>query len=110
MLYHPDDMARLIEAVEAAGGTHMPGPHRAKKFKLRMPNGKPGEALKERWQEVFTCGCERETRFLLPYAVPRGKLGKKMLERGAGLVEVCAVDDDMGKWPRFQNVIQEDSY
>jgi hypothetical protein len=107
MLYHPDDFERLVDTIEASGGTHMPGPHRAKKFKLKMPNGPDG---KPRWTEVFTVGCERETRFLVPYAVPKGRLGKKMLQRGAGLVEVCAVDDDMGKWPRFRNAVQEDSF
>jgi hypothetical protein len=45
----------------------------------------------------------------VPYATPRGKLGKRMIERGAGLVTACAKDDDMAKWPRIQKAMQEES-
>jgi len=104
--YHPDDFLRLSDEVERQHGTSVPGPHNPRRLRMKATDA-DGE---ERWQDAFTAGCGQETRFLVPYALPQGKLGKAMEKRGAGVVEACAVDDDMGKWPRFANVIQEDSF
>lgn len=105
MNYHPSDFQRLAEEVEEQGGTALPGAHNPRKLSMKLPDAE-GES---RWQDAFTTGCHQEARFLVPYALPGGKLGEVMEQRGAGIVEVCAVDDDMGKWPRFVNAIQEDS-
>lgn len=106
MLYHPSDFQRLAEEVENQGGTSLPGPHNPRKLTMKLPDAK-GE---QRWQDAFTTGCQQEAQFLVPYDLPDTRLGKAMEKRGAGIVQVCAVDDDMGKWPRFANAIQEDSF
>lgn len=66
------------------------------------------------WKDIFTSGCGQESRFVIPYRLPEGKLGAQMAkhhdkELGPTLV-ACAVDDDMGRWPRFKSVIEEDSF
>lgn len=107
MQYHPDDFLRLVEAVEDTGGTLLPDICNPRQFKLRLPSPETGEY---EWTDLYTSGCMREARFALPYNVPQSKQGAKMKERAAGIVTVCAVDDDMGKWPRFQHAIKEDSF
>lgn len=106
MQFHPDDFDRLAAEVERQGGTSLPGAHNARRIYMKAvgPDGT------EKHQDAFTIGCGREARFLVPYGLPQSKLGKAMEKRGAGIVEVCAVDDDMGKWPRFQDAMKEDSY
>lgn len=106
MKYHPDDFLRLMEHIESVGGTLLPEPCRPRKFKLKQPN-KQGDL---KWTNLFTTGCGREARFAVPYNVPAGKRGDTMKERGGGIVIACAVDDDIGKWPRFSQAIEEDSY
>lgn len=104
--YHPDDFLRLAEEVEAQGGVNLPRRCNPRKFKLPLPKTGGGKG----WKELFTTGCGQESLFEIPYSLPGGRLGKKMRDRGGGLVVACAVDDDMGKWPRFANTIQEDSF
>lgn len=99
--YHPDDFLRLLESVEDGGGAVLTGLCTPQRYKLKV-EGKV--------RDYFTTGCRRESRFLIPYELPKGRLGQKMAKRGAGLVTACAVDDDMGKWPRFKSAVQEDSF
>lgn len=101
MQYSPDQMQRLIDAVEApeTGGTFVPGPHIPKKFKLKVYDPAKDKRV---WKEILTTGCHQEAQFLIPYALPGGKLGEAMEKRGGGLVQVCAIDDNVGMWPRFQ--------
>lgn len=106
MNYHPDDFLRLLEGVEAEGGAMLPDRCRATKYALRIPDADS----ELRFRDFFTTGCGQDTRFVLPYKLPKGKLGEKMESRGGGLVTVCAVDDEVGKWPRYAHLIEEDSY
>ena len=59
--------------------------------------------------QTATCSCGNEAKFVLPYQ-PIDAAGKidaeAMLKRGAGLVQVCAVCDDVGRWPNFENVME----
>ena len=96
-----------MEHVEGAGGTLLPEPCRPLKFRLKQPDQKSGGM---KWTNLYTTGCGREARFAIPYKLPAGARGDRMKERGGGVVLACAVDDDIGKWPRFSGAIQEDSY
>lgn len=64
-----------------------------------------------RYKEFYTGGCSQESLLIVPYKKPdhRGKDGT-MIEGGIGTGVFCAVCDSMGRWPRFQNAMQEDSY
>lgn len=99
MNYDADSFLALLEEVERQGGVHLPDPCEPVKFRLKQPNGR-GEL---KWKEVFTTGCRKDARFVLPYepAARTAKERQAMLERGGGFATACAVDDDMGKWPRF---------
>ncbi len=96
-----------MEQIEGVGGTLLPETCRPMKFKLKQPTDKAGEM---KWKDLFTAGCGREARFAIPYSIPAGKRGETMRERGGGVVIACAVDDAIGKWPRFSQAIEEDSY
>lgn len=106
MQYHPDDFLRLMEAVEDAGGAMLAGRCMPKRFRLRVP--RPGGG--KRWKDFGTAGCGQEALFEVPYELPKGDLGAKMEKRGGGSLRVCAVDDDLGKWPRFSDNMEEDSF
>jgi hypothetical protein len=107
MRYHPDDFLRLAEAVEEQQGALLPDPCVPQRYSLKIPDG-PGD--EPRWEDFYTAGCNKEARFVIPYPLPKGKAGRQMESRGAGFLTACAVDDDMGKWPRFASAMQEDSY
>ena len=99
MNYSPDDFLRLLEEVERQSGVHLPEPCTARSWRMQQPDAK-GDM---RWREVFATGCGKDKRFAVPYepAATSAKERQAMKERGAGFVYACAVDDDMGKWPRF---------
>lgn len=97
MKFHPDDFLALMSLVEAGGGALADGLCIGQKFRLKQPNVK-GDA---RYQEFFTTGCGKETRFLVPY--------KKQGADSTGLAVVCAQDDNMGMWPRYKAALQRDS-
>jgi hypothetical protein len=106
MQYNPDDFLRLMEAIEAIGGAHCEKPCVGTKYKIQLPNAQ--NVLK--WNDKFTTACNQQTRFLVPYKRPGAPTEKmKEEESDRGLVTVCAVDDSMGRWPRFQKLMQEDS-
>lgn len=122
MNYSPDEFLQLMEAVEAQGGAHSSEPCKPRNYKLRMP--KPGNATVRVWKNFTTTGCGAEARFVVPYD-PTQPVSIKhkgqtstdepteselaaMVDRGAGMAAVCAVDDSLGLWPRFANTSQED--
>lgn len=112
MLYNPDDFFALIEAVEEAGGAHLPEPCVPPRYRIKLPD--PSSGLR-RMQTMQATGCHKETRFVIPYDKPiyeRDDDGKIIAEgeAEAATLPVCAVDDDLGKWPRFVNSITKDSY
>lgn len=116
MNYGPDEFLDLIEAVESDGGVQLPRRHEPSILHYKMPT-----IDGPKWQDAFTTGCKREALFELPYdpaepvmipAGPKAEMhdvdrpvpeeAKAQLARGAGLVVVCAVDDNVGMWPRFK--------
>lgn len=107
MRYHPDDFLRLIELVEVTGGSQAEGRCEPVKFRLKQPDTK-GEM---RYKDFHTAGCRKEALFIVPYQKPEYKgEDDTMIEGGIGTGVFCAVDDSMGRWPRFQNAVKEDSF
>lgn len=113
MLYNPDDFFALIEAVEEEGGAHLPEPCAPPRYRIKLPD--PASGLR-RMQTMQATGCHRETRFVIPYDKPiyeRHEDTGKIVAEGEvepSTLAVCAVDDDLGKWPRFAGAITKDSY
>lgn len=116
MNYHPDDFLALTEEVERQGGYVQPDTCFPTQFRRRMPDGT--------WKRDHTTGCGLPARFGITYDPTepvyfesRDDDGEKVIidhpgekVEGAAYAAVCAVDDSMGRWPRFQHVIEEDSY
>lgn len=125
MNYNPDDFLRLMEEAERQGGAHLPDRCEPGSYDLDMPNGSGRRTTKT----VKTSGCGQETQFVLPYdpaqkveipgyggpenadgepktATVSANDAKAMNQRLAGLLTVCAVDDNVGLWPRFANVVE----
>ena len=103
MLYHPEDFLRLTEAIEDVGGAIVVNPCRGRKYRIKMP----AAGGKSKWEDKLTSGCGNETQFLVPYRPP-GTI--KDAGEGPHTALVCAVCDELGKWPRFAHVIEEDSF
>lgn len=89
MNYSKDEFFDLMERTEAQGCTHTEKMCKARKYEFTGTKSKP----------ITLSGCGNTTLFLVPYA-GLDKNGKALPAR---TVEVCAVDDDMGRWPRFSN-------
>lgn len=89
------DFLELMEKVEDAGGVLGPDSCQPKRYTLKTE--KDGRVLKT--ESVMTTGCHNETIFMIPYEKHSG---------GTETVIACAVDDDIARWPRFQNKLQEE--
>lgn len=86
MDYKQQEFFALIEEVEAQGGGHLDKQCKAKTYKFGN-NHKP----------LTLPSCGNSALFVVPYEA----LNKDGSEAGMHPLEVCAVDDDMGRWPRF---------
>jgi len=80
MNYTKDEFFELMDDVEAQGGTHLDDLCAHKTYDF------VGDKLKP----VTLPGCGNNAIFNVPF-----------LDDETLSVTVCAVDDDMGKWPRF---------
>lgn len=117
-----------MEEVERQGGAHSDERCVPQKFVLDQP--KPG-AEKMVKTDIYTAGCNAEAKFIVPYdpaqhvtvpgyngpddpnadymtVAPSVGDAKAMKDRKSGFAVVCAVDDNMGLWPRFAHVIEEE--
>lgn len=105
MNYEPDDFLALLEEVERKGGAHLSVPCIPHEYKIKLPDA----SGRMRSRRSFTASCGKDAMFAVPYEpVARSPEEKKsMLERGAGFATVCAVDDDLGRWPRYAHVITQ---
>lgn len=87
MKYNMDEFYRLMESIEDQGGEHLELTHDPVfHIELTGPHVK-GE-------EVLYCG--ESAMFAIPYE-PLGHEGTM------DSITVCAVDDAVGRWPRFAN-------
>ena len=86
MDYSKPEFFDLMERVDEQDGEHLDEQCRMKTYEFC------GDELPERAKRLPGCG--ESALFMIPYA---GITGTK----DNGPVKVCAVDDDMGRWPRF---------
>lgn len=121
MNYHPDDFLALSDEVENQGGYVQPDECTPVEFRRKWKDGG--------WKRDHTAGCGMPARFGITYdpsepvhieTAAYDEQGNKLYDvvidhpgeqiEGAAYAAVCAVDDDMGRWPRFEHVIEEGSY
>lgn len=124
MIYHPDDFLALNEEIERQGGYVQPDECLGEEYRIKQPSS-DGMV----WKRFQTTNCGFHARFGVTYdpTAPvrletaayddKGKhLYDVLIEHpgekvdGATYAAVCAVDDNLGRWPRFQHVIEEDSH
>jgi hypothetical protein len=119
MNYHPEDFVKLSYQIEAEGGTLLNEVCRGHEFRLKQPD--PSGTL--RWKRFQTTHCDQSALATVPYD-PTLHIrlmdddepdvcivehpGEKSIKHGA--VTVCAVDDAIGLWPRYQGVVSNRSY
>lgn len=84
MKYDKDEFFDLMERVDADGGEHLDAQCQAREFTFSGDKMRP----------VLLPGCGESALFHVPYEGIKGA-------KDNGPVQVCAVDDDMGRWPRF---------
>lgn len=89
MNYTEADFERLVAEVEEQGGTLRTDQCKAKKYTWS------GKSLAPQ----TIAGCGNPFRFDVPYEPYGGNLIQKVM--------VCAVEDNVGMWPRFRHVIQD---
>jgi hypothetical protein len=128
--FHPDDFLSLIEAVEQQGGAHLSAETcKPSYFRINQPVKADEPQGPKRNVRVGTTGCRRHAKFLvqlLPDAYiiahadgeeledllhicdfdDRNHPQATMSDGSPALAKVCAVDDAMGLWPRFQDAMQ----
>lgn len=93
MNYSQEEFLRLMEAVEEQGGEHLDDLCSAKTYEFT------GKEL----ARVTLPGCGNTSLFAVPYDA----LAKDGTEVGPQPVTACAVDDNMGAWPRFVGVMDQ---
>lgn len=121
MNFHPEDFQALSEAIEKEGGIALKEACEPKEFKLKVPDFR-GHKVTKRY---YTTGCGFSAKFELPYnpglhirlredddnfvepVVVVDHPGEKGPEK---LVKVCAVDDAIGLWPRYTEIVSDRSF
>lgn len=123
MNYHPDDFLGLVAEVETQGGVHLPSETcKPTAFRMNLPIDEDNPQGPKKNVRVLTTGCNRRAKFLvslLPDAYfdqhPADDPTKfdfegptRMMADGEtpALAKVCAVDDSLGLWPRFQEAMK----
>jgi hypothetical protein len=116
MNYHPDDFIALSVVVETEGGSLLPEPCLGEEFRLKVPDFRG----KKKWHTYRTCHCDLSAKMEIPYdpsepismVLPEDIVvtehpGEKDEPK---LARVCAVDDAVGLWPRYNDVVTKRSY
>lgn len=92
MNYSQEEFFELMELVEDAGGQHLDEMCKMRTYEFC------GDRLPDTLKTIPGCG--EVALFTVPYKmVKKSKTGRECLVDRE--VKVCAVDDDMGRWPRF---------
>lgn len=126
--FHPDDFLSLIEEVEAQGGVHLTSEAcTPPTFRLNQPINPEDPNGPKRNIRIEMTGCHRRAKFLVPllpdaYLYDRDELHTqefdfndqenpvtRFSDGAPALAKVCAVDDAMGLWPRFQDAMHTGS-
>lgn len=84
MNYEKDEFFALMDLVEEQDGEHLDAQCSARTFEFCGDKLKPATLP----------GCGNSSLFAVPYKTEKGGPDN-------GPITVCAVDDDMGRWPRF---------
>lgn len=87
MRYGPNEWVALQAEVESQGGAVLPDACKPDLIK----------ELSVGHNKAHTCGCGHNARVVSVY-----ECEKEQRERGGGFVTACAVCDDIGAWPRYQ--------
>ncbi len=86
MNYTKEEFFDLMERVDDVDGTHLDEQCKMRTYEFC------GDKLPDRAKTLPGCG--ESALFLVPYEGIEGTSEH-------GPIRVCAVDDDMGRWPRF---------
>lgn len=122
MNYHPDDFFALIAEVEDQGGVHLQSETcKPPVFRMNLPIDEDNPQGPKHNVRVHSTGCNRRAKFLVSlrdvddrdFEEDEKELfdfdgPQRMMTDGEtpALAKVCAVDDSMGLWPRFQDAMQ----
>lgn len=131
MRYTADEFLALIESVEAQGGVHLPEEHGKRAHMYEMPSAEGPRRVEVDLaycgeESVFQLHYGAGTPVRVPVGAPKAnpktnreayiqqikdlewrtdrpipEEAQAVLKNGGGVVKVCAVDDSMGRWPRF---------
>lgn len=102
MIYSPEGYNALVQEIENQSGAMLPDACLPQDAVYEDP---PYTHPKGRIKKA-TCGCGNDnTRFVNVYDTPDNDYGKSMRRRGGGFVTACAVCDNMGAWPRFEDAV-----
>ncbi len=95
MNYEQEEFFELVETVEKDGGELLDTFCEDQVYKFTGKHSK----------SVTLAGCRNQSLFSVPYnalGIKRSEDGgSELVEVGLHPIVVCAVDDDMGRWPRF---------
>lgn len=112
MIYSPDDFMALVAEIEHEGGYVQPDACTGDVVQYKL-DGKR--------KRVLTMHCGLHARVAIPYD-PRQPVdielanGERLQHPGevpaqeANFVPVCAVDDAAGCWPRYEDLMSEESH
>jgi hypothetical protein len=104
MKYTLDQYAAIKVAVVEDGGVLM---ENDSCVGTPLEYSEPIEATgKEKKYTSSTQSCGTASIVVFPYE-PGGENIKEQLKRGAGLVRICLVCDDVGRWPKYQKLMSE---
>ena len=126
MNFHPDDFLALIDEVENQGGVHVADEtHMPVHFRMNLPIDEANPQGPKHNVRVSTTGCHRRALFLVPMLPEAYFMDEEEIATSPdfdfddskhptvtmadgdtpALTKVCAVDDSMGLWPRFQGAM-----
>lgn len=92
-----------MEEVEYQGGVHLDATCDNQEYEWVGEGEVTQAAAAGAGGGISLDNCGNASLFIVPYArEPKAGNTAEM-----GEVRVCAVDDDLGRWPRFQHVIEE---
>jgi hypothetical protein len=116
VIYAPDDFLRLSKLIEEEGGELLQEPCKGDMIKYKIPT----EDGKHVWSRRWTTHCDFNARMKIPYDSTlhvrvydehSNKLVDHKGEKPSDtMATVCAVDDCVGLWPRYQDVVSDRSY
>lgn len=127
MQFHPDDFLTLCSAVESDGGFVQPDACDGEIYKIKQPDHN-GRLV---WRRLTTTHCGKHARLAVHYdhttevdlelsvvdedGQPTGEIATinhpgEPESDSPQFAAVCAVDDAVGLWPRYNDAVTDRSY